>query len=756
MILILAKQVSILGKIMKKNQRGFLAVGLLSAGLLLAYGVRAETQSILQLTGARQMEKLGRGLVVVRNGKYNLVSWRLLASDPVDQGFNIYRSDAGGIPVKINLTPITNATSYPDYGVEKAISHKYFVKAIVNGIEQKGDSFEIEANHKAEPVIRIKISPPPSAEYLTRYVWVGDLDGDGEFDYVLDRLAPGVDRVGTGPQYLEAYRSNGEKLWQINLGPNSLDLYRINPGSSALSRGMYDGVTVYDLNGDGKAEVVLKLANGVKFPNNKSFYDVDNNAQHLGIIDGLTGNLLASTPFPKNFLSQGGALGTQLGIGYSNGMTPSVYFWGRNRNADKSFNDIFASWSWNGGGKILTNWMLPIPADRGASPSHQLRIIDIDGDGKDEVATGNFVINSDGTFRYALPGVGHGDRFYIGKFDPKRSGYQGYGVQQNNASGLREYYYDATTGKIIWSHFENGLSDVGRGIVGDVDPNYPGYEAWSFSGMYNGPSNIKLVASGNQPYPGHMIWWDGDLLGDLLVDRRLDRWDASSKSGKRLMTLSDHGGVLYDTNPMFFGDILGDWRTEVIALNKAQDEIIVYTTDYPTEKRFYTMAQNPAYRDHMTLKGYMQSPLPDYYLGSEMTYPVTPNINLVGDGVYQAEQGVVSEGAVVRRDRARYHGLGYVKFPGVGGALQFDKVKSKSWKERLVRVRYANGTGLEMTGVVLIHGEPTKVAFPPSGGWSVWKEVAVKLPFARGDGNTVRIEGLDEGMPLIDWIKVEL
>ena len=57
--------------------------------------------------------------------------------------------------------------------------------------------------------------------------------------------------------------------------------------------GMYDGVDAYDLNGDGKAEVILKIANGVTFPNGTVFKDADDTHQYIAILDGMTGNPIA-------------------------------------------------------------------------------------------------------------------------------------------------------------------------------------------------------------------------------------------------------------------------------------------------------------------------------------------------------------------------------------------------------------------------------------------------------------------------------
>ena len=52
--------------------------------------------------GGRQMENLDRGVVAVRSGNGNLVTWRLLGTDPSGTAFNLYRGDS-----KITSTPVT-------------------------------------------------------------------------------------------------------------------------------------------------------------------------------------------------------------------------------------------------------------------------------------------------------------------------------------------------------------------------------------------------------------------------------------------------------------------------------------------------------------------------------------------------------------------------------------------------------------------------------------------------------------------------
>jgi len=584
---------------------------------------------------ARQMENLGRGVVAVRTGASSIfVSWRLLGLDPAGIGFNLYRSTAGGAYTKLNSSVLTAGTCYTDTTPDITKDNAYYVKPVIGGVEQAASgSYTCKANTTAEPCIVVPLHALPGSGYYTKFVWVGDLDGDGEYEYVIDRLAPFASNndLGLGHQYLEAYTRSGTRLWQIDMGQSSTNLYNISPGAATISMGMYDGVTVYDLNGDGKAEVVLKVANGVKFPDGTTFSNSDHDKQFLAVLNGQTGNMIANIAFPTDFYPTPGKYGTQLGIACLDGTTPSVIGWLRNRNSDKSFNDIIVAWHLSGT-TLSQTWKYPIPSTAsGFAGFHQMRIADVNGDGKDEVCPGNYILNSDGTLRFKLPGIGHGDRHYICKMDPNRTGLQGYGIQQEAADFLQDYYYDANTGAVLWKHYGTAVQDMGRGLVGEIDPNYLGWEAWTFNALYNAPSGTKV--SDTYPYPCHSIWWDGDLLSENLNDTKLEKWDSASQTVGRLVTLYNYEtATIADHNPMFMGDLFGDWRTEIIACSSDFSKLVIFTTDIPTTTRIYTMMHNPSYRDATTIKGYYECPLLDYYMGTSMSTPPVPNITYVGGG----------------------------------------------------------------------------------------------------------------------------
>jgi rhamnogalacturonan endolyase len=577
----------------------------------------------------RPMEDLSRGLVAVRASATDVfVSWRLLGLDPASVGFYVYRSTDGATPRRITDSPVTNSTNYMDSNVDVGAELTYYVRPVVNGKPgEYSDPFVLEADHDIEPAIRIPLRDGGGV----KYTWVGDLDGDGNYDYVIDRQ--------TSPRSIEAYSSAGEFLWEIDLGPNSTNQDNIEGGSSTIDVGNWDGVTVQDLDLDGRAEVAVKVSKGVVFGDGKVFGGADNVRQSLAVVDGLTGKLRASVPLPDDYLADG-PLYARLGVGYLDGATPSIVGFMKNRVGNGGFNLMISAWKFSG--TALTEQWTWYRENAGfdAPDGHNTRIMDVDGDGRDEIAEIGFVLNGDGTERYTLAddGIIHGDRFYIADIDPSNPGLEGYGVQQDNPSKLHEYYYDAADGTMIWKHIGAGVSDVGRGLVADIDAGDPGLEAWSFGGIYNAAENTLAEPNAAlYPWPQFSLWWDGDVGGELLNDSKIEEWDPANprESGRvgRYQNLATYGAInpaSNPRNPTFIGDIVGDWREEVVMTNASSTELIVFTTNKPTTTRLYTLAHNPAYRNGMTLKGYMQSHAVDYYLGFGMKLPSAPAITYVG------------------------------------------------------------------------------------------------------------------------------
>jgi hypothetical protein len=132
----------------------------------------------------RQMERLGRGVVVVNQGDGKVfVGWRLLGNDPDAIAFNVYRVVESGKPVKLNDKPITEATSFVDAKTDLTKSNSYFVRPVLNGREQQASaSFKLPANAPARQYLSIPLQTPPG--YSPNDASVGDVDGDGKDEIV--------------------------------------------------------------------------------------------------------------------------------------------------------------------------------------------------------------------------------------------------------------------------------------------------------------------------------------------------------------------------------------------------------------------------------------------------------------------------------------------------------------------------------------------------------------------------------------------
>jgi autotransporter-associated beta strand protein len=618
----------------------------------------------ISVIGQRQAENIGRGLIAINqsSGKVYL-SWRLLATDPENIAFNVYRSENNQQAVKLNASPIILTTDYVDNTVNTSFSNTYYVIPVLNGIEQNSSaSYVLPANAPVQQYKRISVKDINGKyDYDMKFCWVGDLNGDGEYDFVVDRLPWGQypDSTGGRTAKVDAYTSDGNFLWRVDAGPNV-----------PISTGHNDMVTVFDLDGDGYAEVIMKTSEGTVFGDGKSISDVNNDGktdyrdingnivghapQYISVIDGRTGKELARAYMPhQNDPSPTpgkthGVLGPFLGhfgVAYMDGIHPSFLFAYTNRNDggpyDKGFNQFITTWDYKNGQLIQrTDFNDECGANPGKCYSHfhQISIVDVDQDGKDEMVEGGYVLDDNGYPLWGNCEIGHGDRHQTTDIDPDYPGLETFLIQQNNPSSLGMALIEAATGKFIKKWYQGSMGDVGRGEALDINPGQIGVELFStMPGMYNAKGEYLGEHS---IFPNSGIWWDGDLLREMLsapdgngfnIMVVKPAWDGSKYTpGTRLIEFAKESGwfvsASYGCRPMFEGDILGDWREEVILKERNSDNtgniaFRIYTTTIPAQNRLYCLMQNPAYRQTVTAKGYYQAPYTDYYLGYGMAKP---------------------------------------------------------------------------------------------------------------------------------------
>ncbi|WP_223833376.1 rhamnogalacturonan lyase [Pedobacter riviphilus] len=586
------------------------------------------------------MEKLDRGVIAVRQSSNSAyVGWRMLGTDADDIAFNLYRKSGNNETIKLNLDPITKSTNFVDAGVKFDLSNSYFVKPILNGKElDASKSFTLVANSPVQQYLTIPLKTPVG--YSPNDVSVGDLDGDGEYEIVLHQTGRSRDNSSNGPTdppIFQAYKLDGTFLWEINLGKN------IREGAH------YTQFMVYDLDGDGIAEMVCKTADGTVDGKGKVIGDstkdwrnpngkILDGPEFLTVFSGKTGEALATTdyiPARGNIGAWGGRGGNGKNdntgnradrfnacVAYLDGIHPSVVmcrgYYGRT---------VLAAWDWRNG-KLTSRWVFDSKDAKNpfsGQGNHNLTVADVDGDGKDEIIYGSMCVDDNGKGLYTT-GLRHGDAIHVSDLDPDRPGLEVFGIHEieEGTKGAGVAVYDAKTGEILWKGSPD--EDVGRGVADNIDNTRFGAQMW-WSGS-NGLYDIKGNRIGDQPRSTNfVIYWDGDLSRELLDANHIDKYN-----GGRLFTadgaISNNGTK---STPALSADIFGDWREELILRSYDNQSLRVYTTTIPTEHRNYTLMHDPQYRLSIAWQndGYNQPPHTGFYFGFGMKKAPKPNIVLV-------------------------------------------------------------------------------------------------------------------------------
>jgi len=656
--------------------------------------------------GPMQVEKLNRGLIAIRQGNGYYLSWRLLANEPYNTGFNVYRGQTllNSTPIAPNANGTGGATIYTDANTPQQTGvSTYTVRAVINGVVQAASDPAILINNThsngTEPragYIEVPLRRPPTGQFFGTYSpndgSVGDLTGDGVYDIIIkwepsnaidngETVCPGTDGEGAGctgatrpcgpPRaggpltqttdnvLIDAYKLDGTFLWRIDLGPN------IRAGAH------YTQFMVYDFDGSGKAQIMMKTAEGTRqgtsnpntpgafikgppgsTPNHNAIHRTTGTGgscgrilsgpEYLTIFDGETGAELATINYnpPRGTISGwGDNYGNRVDrfnavVAYLDGERPSAVF-------QRGYYGRMTLWAvdWRDG-QLTQRWFFDSNATGNSNyagqGNHQISVADVDNSGRHSIITGAAVIKYDGTGLWTSR-LGHGDALHVAHMIKGNPIPQVFTPQESGTVGMS--LRNANDGSVIFSR--DNSADVGRAVAAELDASMPGFKFWGAGmGMYDITGavvgNLPLIPN-NDVSQNFVIWWDGDLSRELLDRNQINKWSVRNNNHQRLLTagnVSTNNGS--KRTPILTADIFGDWREEVIWRTANDSALRIYTTTMTTTHRLVTMMHDPTYRVAVAWQNssYNQPPHPGYYIASDMNFPPEPllNVAVLGSG----------------------------------------------------------------------------------------------------------------------------
>ncbi|MFT3824426.1 MAG: carbohydrate-binding protein [Chitinophagaceae bacterium] len=721
----------------------------------------------------KQMESLNRGVVAIRTSTSQVyVGWRLLGTDPSGIAFNVYRGTT-----KLNSTPITASTNYVD---DITTNSTYSVKPVIGGVEQTASE---SASVWSQNYLQVGLQVPaggttPSGEaytYSPNDCSVADLDGDGAYEIIVkwdpsnskDNSQSGY----TGNVYIDAYKLNGTRMWRIDLGRN------IRAGAH------YTQFLVYDFDGDGKAEMACKTADatidGVGTVIGTASADYRNTSgyvlsgpEYLTVFNGQTGAAMATTnylPARGTVSDWGDSYGNRVDrfiacVAYLDGQRPSMVF-GRGYYTRL----VRVAWDWRNG-SLTQRWTFDSNTSGNSAyagqGNHQMTVGDVDGDGKDEIINGSSAINDNGTGLWAN-GKGHGDALHMSDMNPDRAGLEIWQPYESPASNgnIGAALLNAATGASLFTVTE-ASADVGRALAADIDPRYKGYEVWAARGNLYTCTGTQIGTT--KPSMNFAVWWDADLQRELLDGTTISKWNYTSSTTTALLSAS---GVASNNStkatPCLSGDILGDWREEVIFRTSDNTALRIYSTTITATNRIYTLMHDPQYRVAIAWQNsaYNQPPHPGFYLGGDMAAAPTPNIYLAGGSgstgssitIQESTTGFCSVDGTIDNNNAGFTGTGFANANNAVNSSVNWSVNAPSASSYTLTWRYSNGGGSDRPARLLVNGSTvaSSISFPATTDWTTWTTVATTVSLASGN-NTIRIEATTANGPAnIDYLSVQ-
>jgi len=588
---------------------------------------------------------LNRGLMAVKVNNGVLVSWRWRKSDdPAATRFRLYR---GSTLIKDAATPdgtITTRTNWLDTGGTTSSTYKLEVLDAAGNVTETQDGVRpfsdgqvtyitLEGGAPTDPTSANATYTPNDASFC-------DMDGDGEYEIVLkwapDNEKDAASNGTTSPAFYACYKLSGKRLWMLHTGHNMF-----NSAHTAM-------FIAWDFDGDGYGELMVKTAPGaidgegnyVLLGNDSPTENLksgrgkqDHGSEYISVFDGTTGAELATIPYHTAYQDE------------------STSFWGDSKqNRSERYlaaiawldgegsnpSGIFARGYYNGckigaydwdGDQLTLRWLHRGPSANSGTVRyangtvknlsssvygegcHWICVGDVTGDGRQEIHYGSGALKPDGTTLYRT-GLGHGDAMHLSDFIPSRPGQELFMVHEEKSSNgnYGSDIRDAATGQILLRVPAGG--DTGRGIMAHFNPEADD-AYWQHSAsddLYDtsGATIATGVTHGGGAGLSFRVYWNDDLADDFYGKNILEFWNASSKAFWRMQI--NGGNYVYGKynndskqNPCVSGDLLGDWREEIVTWDQSGSNyrLVVNATSYETPYRLPHLMDDFSYRSQL-------------------------------------------------------------------------------------------------------------------------------------------------------------
>ncbi len=583
-------------------------------------------------------KSLDRGLMAVNlssSGKSgNLVSWRIRESDPDDYGFKLYR----GATVKTQNIAVNGGKLIKGKSnfVDTAGSASSFYRLEV--IDEEGNVVDSMSAVKAweNQTTTIPTRTPIDtrglgATYTPNDASFCDMDGDGGYEIILkwdpNNSKDAASDGKTSDTYFDCYKMDGTLLWRINQGPN------IRSGAHTTP------FVAWDLNGDGYGEFVIKTAPGtidgngnyVVMDGDDPLQDClssrgkpDKGPEYLTVFDGMTGAEISTIKYHTDYAAGSSYWGDSKQNRSERYTACLAYLDGKERNPSAIFNRGYYAGSFVGaydfdGYTLKERWVSRhTSSGKGlyGEGAHWLTAADLDNDGMHEIQFGSAALDHDGKLLYRT-GLGHGDAFHIGDFLTNRPGLEVFMCHESKPYGVD--LRDAQSGELLLHVTAGG--DTGRGLAAHFDSSQQSAQfIYSASaGMFNldgGTVNADSWSIGSSGAGINCrIYWDGDLFDEFFDKSIIAHWNPTGKYFDRIKV--NGGNYVWGTlangskhNPCVMGDLLGDWREEIVAYDNNNNNLVINATSYESSYPVPHLMDDIQYRENVVSQnvGYNQPP----------------------------------------------------------------------------------------------------------------------------------------------------